>query len=137
MYSFSFHYLSCNLWCSCHNIHTYRSLCTYSISPVHTDKRRTNRIHPTLCILLYAFASCSYLHFSLCLHSYLPSSPSYLFTYLALLSGCIQLDSALFHSSSLIITTTPICILSHYTLLHTCLLMFALHLHSLALCTHA
>ena len=37
-----------------------------------------------------------------------------------LLSGCIQLDSTLFHSFNLIITTTPICILLHYALLHAC-----------------
>ena len=37
-----------------------------------------------------------------------PPSLSYLFTPLALLSGCIQLDSALFHSFSPIITNAPI-----------------------------
>ena len=52
------------------------------ISPVHTDKKGTNRIHPTLHISLYALTSClcsyfasrlhshfaPYSHFSLCLH---------------------------------------------------------------------
>ena len=54
-----------------------------------------------------------------------PPLLSYLFTYLALLLGCIQLDSALFHSFSLIITNTPIHILLDYTLLHA-----HSHLHS-------
>ena len=111
------------------------------ISPIHTDKKGTNRIHPTLCISLCAFASHLHLHFTpcshftLCLHLHLPPPLlSYLFTHLALLSGCIQLDSTLFHSFSPIITNTPIT-------LHTpaCLLMFmlVLCLHSLALCAHA
>ena len=79
-----------------HNIHTYHSLC---IAP---------HLHLPL-------APCP-----------LPPSLHYLFTYLAILSGCIQLDLVLFHSFSLIITNTPIHILLHYTLLHTC---SHLHLH--------
>ena len=84
-----------------------------------------NRIHPTLCISLCTFASCLHSYFASCLalalHPTLalctafalaphPPPPflSYLFTPLALLSGCIQLDSALFHSFSPIITNTPI-----------------------------
>ena len=42
----------------------------------------------------------------------------YLFTYLASLSGCIQLDSLLIHSFSFIITTSPIHIPHSCTLTH-------------------
>ena len=38
------------------------------ISPVHTDKKRINRIQPTRHFSLCALASCSRLHFTLCLH---------------------------------------------------------------------
>ena len=115
------------------------------ISPVHLDKnKKTNRIHPILHISLCALASCSHMHFALhshlapCLHLtphshlHLPSL-FYLFTPLALLSGCIQLDSALLHSFSPIITNTPITLCTP-----ACLLTFTLAscLCSLALCAH-
>ena len=95
------------------------------ISPVHTDKKGTTECTPPGYISFCTFASHSCLHFALHLHSTyacthtLPPLPSYLFTCIALLSDCIQLDSALFCSFSLIITNTPIHILSHYALLHT------------------
>ena len=38
------------------------------ISPVHTDKKGTNRIHPILHISLCALASCSHTHFTPCSH---------------------------------------------------------------------
>ena len=110
-----------------------------------------NRIHPTLCISLCTFASCLHSYFASCLalalhptlalctafalapHPPPPPFLSYLFTPLALLSGCIQLDSALFHPFSPIITNTPIALC---TPAHLFTLALALCLHSLALCTH-
>ena len=62
------------------------------------------------------FAPC--LYFALCLHLQLaPFAPLPIY-YLASLSGCIQLDSLLFHSFSLIITTSPIHIPHSWTLTH-------------------
>ena len=74
------------------------------ISPVHKDKKRwteyTHLMHLTLHLLPHTHACtlhCAYACIS-------PPLLSYLFTYLALLSGCIQLDSALFHLFSPTIT---------------------------------
>ena len=104
------------------------------ISPVHTDKGGWTEYTPPYTshfVPLHHTHACTSPH----THTYTPPSPllSYLFTPLALSSGCIQLDSALFHPFSPVIADTPIT-------LHTpaCLLMFMLTLHlcSLALCTH-
>ena len=94
------------------------------ISPVHTDKKGWTEY--TLHISLFTFASCSLTlcpMLTLCSTLILAPHPPllfYLFTYLALLSGCIQLDSTLFHSFSPIITNTPIHLLLYYVLLYTC-----------------
>ena len=123
--------------------HTIYSACTTTsaptlafvlISPVHTNKGGQTEYTPPdishFVPLPYTHA-CTLPHACTC--TLLPPSLSYLFTPLALLSGCIQLDSALFHSFSPIITDTPIT-------LHTpeCLLMSTLApcFCSLALCTH-
>ena len=120
------------------------------ISPVHTDKKGTNRIHHTLHISLYAHTlphACTHTlphtctlpcahtshHAHTCTCTLPPSSLSYLFTPLALLSGCIQLNSALLHSFSPIITDTPITL---HTPAHLLTFVLVLHLCSLALCTH-
>ena len=108
-----------------------------------------NRIHPILHNSLHTFClthAHTLPHAHTSLHACTshctctctsPPSLSYLFTYLALLSGCIHFDSALFHSFSPIITNTPIHILLHYTLLHTCSHLCSHYASTLSsLCTH-
>ena len=111
------------------------------ISPIHTDKKGMNRIHPTWHISLCALASCSHLHFTphshftLHLHVTLCShlAPH---TALALaLAPCLPLHSpiSLFHSFSPLITNTPITL---HTPAHSLVSMLAPCLHSLALWAH-
>ena len=126
MYLFYFFYLSCVLRHLHHNICTYHSL--LYLYHLYIQIKRTTEYAPpnglTLCLHLMLM-----LMLTLCPHAHtctLPPLLHYLFTYIALLSGCIQLGSVLFHSFSLIITTTPIHILLHYILLHACL---CLHSH--------
>ena len=73
----------------------------------------------TLTLTLYPMLAL-YLTLALCpmlaLAPHTPSSLSYLFTPLDLLSGCIQLDSALFHSFS------PIIYQHLYHITHSCML---------------
>ena len=98
------------------------------ISPVHTDKKGWTEYTPPYTphfAPLPQAHTLSHTHTILTLCPALTLAPhlpllSYLFTYLALLSSCIQLDLALFHSFSPIITNIPIHLLLHYTLLHTC-----------------
>ena len=115
------------------------------ISPVHTDNKGwQNTPHLThltlhLCLTLALVlcltpCTCTLPHACTCT---LPPLLHYLFTYLASLSGCIQLDSLLFHSFSLIITTSPIHISHFCTLTHVCvhtcttpLLFSPLHPHT-------
>ena len=123
--------------------HTIYSACTATsaptlafvlISPVHTNKRGQTEYTPPD---ISHFVPLPHTHTHTlpyaCTCTLLPPSLSYLFTPLALLSGCIQLDSALFHSFSPIITDTPITLRTP-----ECLLMSTLapRLCSLALCTH-
>ena len=88
-------------------------------------------------VLLPHAHACTLPHACTLHHAHTCTSPlpslSYLFTPLALLSGCIQLDSALFHSFSPIITNTPITLC---TSAHSLMSMPAPSLHSLALCAH-
>ena len=97
------------------------------ISPVHTDKIGWTEYTPPYTShfspLPHAhshFAPCSHFASQVLILAPHPPLLFYLFTYLALLSGCIQLDSALFHSFGPIITNTPIHLLLHYALLYTC-----------------
>ena len=111
------------------------------ISPIHTDKKGTNKIHPTWHISLCALASCSHSHFTPCshfalhLHVTLCSHLTPRTMLILALAPCLPLHSpiSLFHSFSPIITNTPIT-------LHTpaCSLISTLApcLHSLALCAH-
>ena len=93
--------------------------------------KRDNRICPTLCISLCTFASHSHLHFAPCshftpclhftLHLHLHLTPllHYPFTYLASLSGCIQLDSVLFTHLAL---SLPPPLFTYYHITHSCML---------------
>ena len=125
------------------------------ISPVHTDKKKKKTEytppdishfvplpHAHTCTLPHACTlpcTCTLPHAHTCTlpHAHTctlpPPSLSYLFTPLALLSGCIQLDSALFHSFNPIITNTPITLC---TPAHSLMFMLVPCLCSLALCAH-
>ena len=87
-------------------LHLPQSLYLYHLYiQIKKDKQNIPHLmHLTVCL-------CLMLAHVLCLALALAPCP---------LSGCIQLDSALFHSFSPIITNTPIHLLSHYALLHTC-----------------
>ena len=129
--------------------HTIYSACTATsaptlafvlISPVHTNKRGQTEYTPPdishFVALPHAHAHTSP-HTHTLPHTHTCTSPlpslSYLFTPLALLSGCIQLDSALFHPFSPIITNTPITLCTPACSLASTL---APRLRSLALCAH-
>ena len=108
------------------------------ISPVHIDKRRNPTDISHFVPLPHAHAhtlpcACTLHH----IHARTCTSPlpslSYLFAPQALLSGSIQLNSALFHSFSPIISNTPITL---HTPAHLLTSMLAPCLCSLALCAH-
>ena len=97
----------------------------------HTHARTSPHTHTSPCACTSPHA-CT-LHHAHTRTCTLPlPSLSYLFAPPALLSGCIQLDSALFHSFSPIITNTPITLCPARSLTST----LAPHLRSLALCAY-
>ena len=134
----SFSFASYHMVYSAHAAMSTPTIAFILISLVHTDKKKGDEQNTPYWTYL---TLCPCLTLMLALRPVLTFCPvlmplpslSYLFSPLALLSGCIQLDSALFHSFSPIITNTPIT-------LHTpaCSLASALTpcLCSLAFCAH-
>ena len=99
------------------------------ISPVHTDKKGGQTEYTPQDISHFVPLPHAHAHTHTSPHAHTCTSPlpslSYLFAPLALLSGCIQLDKALFHSFNPITLHTPAC--SLMSVLAPCL-------HSLDLC---
>ena len=136
----SFSFASYHTVYSAHAAMSTPTIAFILMSLVHTDKKKGGWTEYTLLDISH-FVPLPHTHARTlpcahilpCTHTLPLPSLSYLFAPLALLSGCIQLDSALFHSFSPIITNTPITLRTPACSLASTL---APCLCSLAFCAH-